>query len=102
MSDKEKRPADEPRAEPQEEATAAPEEGKRDVIGQIGGVYPASAARRPPPDAPARGMASFGQGERGAAGYEDHGESEVVWIPPEGWQTPEAESESSAEQSSES
>lgn len=55
----------------------------RDVIGQIGGVYPASAPRRPPPDAPARGMAEFGQGERGAAGYEDHGDSEVFWVPPE-------------------
>lgn len=27
-------------------------------------------------------MASFGQGERGAAGYEDSGDSEVMTIPP--------------------
>jgi hypothetical protein len=47
-------------------------------------------------------MASFGQGERGAAGYEDHGESEVVWMPPEGWPAPEAKEETSAEPSSES
>lgn len=101
MADEE-RPAEKAASEQQSETAPPSEEGKRDVIGQIGGVYPASAARRPPPDAPARGMAEFGQGERGAAGYEDHGESEVVWIPPEDWHAPEAESESSAEQSSES
>lgn len=100
MSEQE-RPTESTAEEQPEKATPA-EEGKRDVIGQIGGVYPASAARRPPPDAPARGMASFGQGERGAAGYEDHGESEVVWMPPEGWPVPEAEEETSAEPSSES
>jgi hypothetical protein len=27
-------------------------------------------------------MAEWGQGERGAAGYEDHGESELVAMPP--------------------
>jgi hypothetical protein len=41
-----------------------------------GSVYPASEADRAPRDSEAQGMASWGQGERGAAGYNDHGESE--------------------------
>ncbi|HMN29086.1 MAG TPA: CBS domain-containing protein, partial [Caldilineaceae bacterium] len=40
------------------------------------GVYPASGPW-PQGDAPFRGMAEWGQGERGASGYEDHGESEL-------------------------
>ena len=40
------------------------------------GVYPASAEGAPP-SATAQGMASWGQGERGASGYEDSGESEL-------------------------
>lgn len=40
------------------------------------GVHPASGPW-PEGDAPVRGMAGWGQGERGAAGYEDHGESEL-------------------------
>lgn len=40
-------------------------------------VYPASAWRQAPEDAEAQGMASWGQGERGAEGYYDHGESEI-------------------------
>jgi hypothetical protein len=31
-----------------------------------------------------RDEASWGQGERGAEGYEDHGTSEVMTIPPDG------------------
>lgn len=49
-------------------------------------MYPASGP--PPPDggedAPVRGQAGWGQGARGAAGYEDHGDSEVVTLPPGG------------------
>jgi hypothetical protein len=45
-------------------------------------VYPISGRRRPPGDAPARDMGPFGQGDRGAAGYEDHGDSEPVPLPP--------------------
>ena len=41
------------------------------------GVYPASELEEAPADAEAQGMASWGQGERGAAGYDDHGESEL-------------------------
>ncbi|MEA2514144.1 MAG: hypothetical protein QOF33_2614 [Thermomicrobiales bacterium] len=71
-------------AEPQGDRQAGEGDPRVDVIGEVGGVYPASAQeRRPPPETPAHGMASFGQGERGAAGYEDHGESEPVWVPPD-------------------
>lgn len=48
------------------------------------GVYPASGPPPPDPNALARGMASWGQGERGAAGYEDHGDSEVIAMAPGG------------------
>jgi hypothetical protein len=49
--------------------------GRREEVGESG-VYPASG---PPPegDAEVHGMASWGQGERGAEGYEDHGDSEI-------------------------
>ncbi len=40
------------------------------------GVYPASGSL-PPGETEAHGMAAWGQGERGAAGDEDHGESEI-------------------------
>lgn len=40
-------------------------------------VYPASELEKAPDDAEAQGMASWGQGERGAEGYYDHGESEL-------------------------
>ncbi len=36
------------------------------------------------PEAVIRGMAEWGQGERGASGYEDHGESELRLVPPRG------------------
>ena len=41
------------------------------------GVYPASEAEKAPSDAEVQGMAPWGQGERGARGYDDHGESEL-------------------------
>jgi hypothetical protein len=40
------------------------------------GIYPASGPM-PEGDAEVQGMASWGQGERGAEGYEDHGDSEL-------------------------
>lgn len=40
-------------------------------------VYPASEWRKAPDDAEAQGMASWGQGKRGARGYYDHGDSEI-------------------------
>lgn len=49
-----------------------------------GGVWPASGPLPDDPDARYQGMASFGQGDRGAAGYQDSGQSEVFTVPPEG------------------
>ena len=46
------------------------------------GVYPVSSSGGAGGEAPIRGEASWGQGERGAAGYEDHGTSEAMTIPP--------------------
>lgn len=51
--------------------------GRKDVVGRSG-VYPASGPLPDNPEAQTHGMASWGQGERGAAGYEDHGESEIA------------------------
>lgn len=50
-------------------------QGRRDEVGHSG-VFPASGGSAPG-DAEAHGMASWGQGERGAAGYEDSGRSEL-------------------------
>jgi hypothetical protein len=51
--------------------------GRRDAVGHTG-VYPQSAAERPSSDAPVRTENAWGQGERGAAGYEDSGSSELA------------------------
>lgn len=51
--------------------------GRRDAVGHTG-VYPQSASERPSPDAPVRTENAWGQGERGAAGYEDSGSSELA------------------------
>ena len=48
------------------------------------GVWPVSGPPSGNPDARIHDMASFGQGERGAAGYAGSGESEVRTIPPGG------------------
>lgn len=52
---------------------------KRRLVDKVGhsGVYPMSGPH-PPGDAPAVWPGTWGQGERGAAGYEDHGESELI------------------------
>ncbi len=52
---------------------------KERMIDKVGhsGVYPMSGPH-PPGDAPAVWPGSWGQGKRGAAGYEDHGESELI------------------------
>ena len=50
--------------------------GRRDEPGRSG-VYPASSAEGATGDAPIRGESEWGQGERGAAGYEDSGSSEL-------------------------
>ena len=51
--------------------------GRRDEAGGSG-VYPASAGHAPE-DAEPRTQAAWGQGERGAAGYEDSGNSEIYF-----------------------
>ncbi len=48
----------------------------RDEVGHSG-VYPASAEEQAPSDATAQGEASWGQGARGAEGYNDSGRSEL-------------------------
>lgn len=55
--------------------------GRRDEVGGSG-VYPASAGKAPR-DAEIRTPASWGQGERGPAGYEDSGPSELTFTPEE-------------------
>src|SRR5436190_1756989 len=52
-------------------------QGRKDEVGRSG-VYPMSG---PHPSGPAeiRTEAAWGQGERGAAGYEDHGSSELSY-----------------------
>ncbi|HEY3354676.1 MAG TPA: hypothetical protein VGQ83_15595 [Polyangia bacterium] len=53
--------------------------GRKDEVGQSG-VWPASAdPARIPAHAEPRTMAAWGQGERGAAGYEDAGGSELTY-----------------------
>lgn len=49
--------------------------GRREEVGRSG-VYPVSEIDEAPADAVIRGQMEWGQGERGAAGYEDHGDSE--------------------------
>jgi hypothetical protein len=55
-----------------------------DTESQHAGVWPASGPPMPDPNTPYQPMASFGQGERGAAGYADSGQSEVFTMPPKG------------------
>lgn len=58
--------------------------GRKERAGsQEHGVFPASGPLPDDPDARYQDMASFGQGERGAAGYEDHGDSETQVTPPD-------------------
>ena len=55
--------------------------GRQDETGKSG-VYPVSRPLPPRSDAPIRTPAAWEQGERGAAGYEDQGDSEVMTMPP--------------------
>jgi len=54
-------------------------QGRQDKI-EKSGVYPVSASEGASPDAWVHGQASWGQGERGAAGYEDSGGSELIYL----------------------
>lgn len=55
---------------------------RRDEPGHTG-VYPMSASEGAGPDAEAKGEMGWGQGERGAEGYEDAGSSETFYFPEE-------------------
>ncbi len=55
--------------------------GRRDEVGKSG-VYPASGPLPDDPNARYQGEASWGQGDRGAAGYQDSGTSEIHPINP--------------------
>lgn len=52
--------------------------GRRDEVGQSG-VYPMSGGLPPGKHPQIRTPASWGQGDRGAEGYEDSGRSGLVW-----------------------
>jgi hypothetical protein len=69
---------DEKRREEQERESGMPGggAGRTDTPGHTG-VYPMSGPL-PPGEAKIRTPAAWGQGERGAAGYEDHGGSELT------------------------
>lgn len=64
-------------AQPDESGHPRGGKGRRDVVGRSG-VYPLSSSEGASEDAKLHGEESWGQGERGAAGYEDHGESEIL------------------------
>lgn len=51
--------------------------GRKDDVGRSG-VYPMSGPH-PPGNVELKPQASWGQGQRGAAGYEDHGGSALTW-----------------------
>jgi hypothetical protein len=52
--------------------------GRKDEVGRSG-VYPMSGPH-PAGDVEIKPQPCWGQGERGAAGYEDHGGSELTWV----------------------
>jgi hypothetical protein len=54
-------------------------QGRIDEVGKSG-VYPVSKMEDASDDAVVHGEESFGQGERGAAGYEDSGTSEIFYL----------------------
>jgi CBS domain-containing protein len=54
-------------------------QGRKDKI-EVSGVFPVSKMEDASPDAMVQGEASWGQGERGVAGYEDSGGSELIYL----------------------
>lgn len=74
MKEERRRKSDAERRESVEPGGGA---GRRDEVGHSG-VYRMSGPH-PPGNAEIRGQASWGQGERGAAGYEDHGSSALSY-----------------------
>jgi hypothetical protein len=71
-------PEERRQADEQEPESGMPGGGKgRTETPGRSGVYPVSGPLSPNPQARIHGEASWGQGERGAEGYQDHGESEI-------------------------
>jgi len=70
-----KKEADDARRESGEPGGGA---GRRDIV-EPSGVYPMSGGIPPNKHLEIRTPASWGQGERGAEGYNDAGGSELVW-----------------------
>lgn len=50
--------------------------GRREAPGQTG-IYPVSADQGASPNSPVQAEGSFGQGDRGAQGYQDSGTSQI-------------------------
>lgn len=95
-----KKQPDSPAEEFHEEGLPGSGAGRKEKPGRSG-VYPMSAHEMPPSgDAPVENMNEFGQGERGAAGYEDHGSSETIYIPPSGEPSEENEEYQESEKES--
>ncbi len=69
-------------AEQRESGQPGGGQGRVDEVGGSG-VYPVSSMEGASGDARIQDEPSWGQGERGAAGYEDSGSSETLPIPPE-------------------
>jgi len=67
--------ADKTKTQKRESGMPGGGQGRADEVGGSG-VYPASGPW-PKGDAPVRSMAEWSQGERGTAGYADHGESQL-------------------------
>ncbi len=64
------------------------------------GVYPASVGpENIPSDAEVKGQAEWGQGERGAEGYDDSGQSELSITPEEAERYQQAKKEKEKEES---
>jgi len=61
--------------------------GRKDEPGHTG-VYPVSEMEGASGQATSQGEASWGQGDRGAAGYDDSGSSETFVVPPSGEPAP--------------
>ena len=79
MSTKQKRQISQEEKEKRESGVPGGGQGRKDEI-ERSGVYPVSSMDEASPDAMVHGEASWGQGERGAAGYEDSGGSELIYL----------------------
>jgi hypothetical protein len=74
-------PAETPAEDRRESVHPGGGQGRTDEVGHSG-VQPVSIPHAPLADAVVRTMAEWGQGERGAAGFQDHGDSELIVMPP--------------------